>query len=131
MLFQIMGYAEQMKERPPTPGGFSFALLPLVEGLIFSHRLRATETPTERRHRYALITLHHQTNERHTESHGERPSERPKHHHRTAHTGPAAPTPGGRGAEKDRHRQSRKRSKFGSMSVKISPVKISKFAVKI
>jgi len=36
-----------------------------------------------------------------------------------------------RAAEKDRRRQSRKRSKFGSMSVKISPVKISKFAVKI
>lgn len=75
--------------------------------------------------------LHHRTNEHHTESHGERPSERPKHHQRTAHTGPAALTQGGRGAEKDRHRQSRKRSKFGSMSVKISPVKISKFAVKI
>lgn len=93
---------------------------------IFLHRLKTTETPTERRHRYAL-TLYYRTNERHTESHGERPSERPKHRHRTAHTGPAAPTQGGRGAEKDRHRQSRKRSKFGSMTVKISPVKISKF----
>lgn len=51
-----------------------------------------------------------------------------KHRRRTAHTGPAAPTQGGRGAEKDRHRQSRERSKFGSMFVKISPVKISKFS---
>lgn len=87
-----------------------------------AHRNTATVTP---------LSLHHRTNERHAESHGERPSERPKHHHRTAHTGPAAPTQGGREAEKDRHRQSRKRSKFGSMSVKILPVKISKFAVKI
>lgn len=87
-----------------------------------AHKNAATVTPSP---------LHHRTNERHTESHGERPSKRPKHPHRTAHTGPAAPTQGGRGAEKDRHRQSRKRSKFGSMSVKISPVKISKFAVKI
>ena len=31
-------------------------------------------------------------------------SDRAKHHRRTAHTGPAAPTKGGRGAEKDRHR---------------------------
>lgn len=58
------------------------------------------------------LSLHHRTNERRTESHGERQSERPKHRRRTAHTGLASPAPGGRGTEKDRRRQSRKRSFF-------------------
>lgn len=95
-------------ERPPTPGGFSFALLPLVDGLIFFYTLRE---PQKRPHNaviFSPLSLHHQPNERHAESHRERQNEPPKHHRRSGSTnGSTHPK-----TEKDRHRLRRERSKF-------------------
>ena len=94
-------------ERPPTPGGFSFALLPLVDGLIFapseSHKNDHTKPLFFRPFHYTT----HQTNttQRATES------DRTNHQSTTAgaEARTAAPT---ERQKKDRHRLRRERSKF-------------------
>lgn len=111
-------------ERPPTPGGFSFALLPLVDGLIF-YTLRE---PQKHPHKAVIFSpLSYTPNRRTPRREPQRATER------TTKTPPQE-----RKHERQHPPEDRKRPppttpgavKISISPVKILPVKISKFAVK-